>query len=201
MATEPGATEGRIRLAGMIHARCVEAGTQLTCGLPVGIGLPRSYPPGSPASLPWQRRGWRGLGDRWAPASPPSLFSPCVCSGRIILHVSRGLTLMDEQNAASSSVHLFPPTSPPPGQTLQPPLSLPHTERLLWGLKQRGLLAWPSGDIKVGSSQQGSLPLLSGLVPGSPTSSTKCHCLKGECCAKCQASWVHQARETVRGWH
>lgn len=182
--------------------RCIETGTQLTCGLPVGIGPPRSHPPGSPASLPRQRRGRRGLADRWAPASPPSLFSPCVCSGRIIPHVSRGLTLMDEQNAASSSVHLFPPTSPPAGRTRHPLLSLPHTDSLLWGANRGACSSGPKEMSQLGSSQQGSLPppVRAGCsVPY--IFPPRCCCLKGECCAKCQASCVHRARKIVRGWH
>lgn len=131
-------SKGRIRLAGVIHTPVRRdrdtADAWLSCGHQAS-----QKPPARLACLaPQQQRGLRGwVIDGLLPPHLPSFLR--VCSGCIIPHVSRGLILMDEQSAASSSVHLFPAASPPAGRTLQP-RSHSHTQEAALGRKQRGLL-------------------------------------------------------------
>lgn len=67
-----------------------------------------------------QRRGWQALGDEWAHASPPFLFSLCLCTGeggrQSFLTSAAGFCWWMSRNDAASSVHLFPPPPHSPGR-------------------------------------------------------------------------------------
>lgn len=125
--------EGRGRVQGQMWAggsdECLvrKGGDRADVQPPSGHPAFQKTPPGrprltAPPEVHW--RGWQAVGDEWAPASPPFLFSLCVCAqGSVIPHVSRGLLLMDEPECDCLLLHT-PVSAKPPGRTLQPQRSL-----------------------------------------------------------------------------